>query len=102
MVVCVAGAIWSNQMPERLAHYLPQLSDKERHELFGSVEKAAERPRGDPVREGVILGVFPFLLLFIPVFFLHPCFLPSSLIFLLPPSLPSLPHPRPTWDLDSD
>ncbi|KAF7323193.1 hypothetical protein HMN09_00099800 [Mycena chlorophos] len=52
----IAGAIWSDQMPERLAHYLPSLSQAERDRLFGSIIEAASKPLGDPVRDGVILA----------------------------------------------
>ncbi|KAJ7510037.1 major facilitator superfamily domain-containing protein [Mycena galericulata] len=50
----IAGAIWSSQMPSKLALHLPFLSPSEREVLFGSITEAAGRPRGDPVREGVI------------------------------------------------
>ncbi|KAF7304956.1 Glycoside hydrolase family 16 protein [Mycena kentingensis (nom. inval.)] len=50
----IAGAIWSDQMPERLARYLPSLTQAERDALFGSITKAASKPRGDPIRDGVI------------------------------------------------
>ncbi|KAJ7046973.1 drug:h+ antiporter [Mycena alexandri] len=50
----IAGAIWSDQMPSRLAKHLPFLSQMERNILFGSITEAASKPRGDPVREGVI------------------------------------------------
>ncbi|KZT25469.1 drug:h+ antiporter [Neolentinus lepideus HHB14362 ss-1] len=49
-----AGAIWANVMPQKLRAYLPNLSQKEIEELYGSIQKAAEHPRGHPVREGVI------------------------------------------------
>ncbi|KAG9310268.1 MFS general substrate transporter [Chiua virens] len=51
-----AGAIWSNTMPGNLAKYLPWLSDAERAELYGSITSVTSVPRGDPVREGVILA----------------------------------------------
>lgn len=54
-------------MPPNLAKYLPQLSQEQRDELFGDISSVIDVPRGDPVREGVILGtlstfpdVFPF------------------------------------------
>ncbi|KAK7020478.1 major facilitator superfamily domain-containing protein [Favolaschia claudopus] len=50
----IAGAIWSSQMPSKLAEYLPFLSPSERDKLYGSLNEAASKPRGDPVREGVI------------------------------------------------
>ncbi|KAJ6597052.1 drug:h+ antiporter [Mycena vulgaris] len=53
----IAGAIWSSQMPSKLAHHLPFLSQPERDGLFGSIIEAASKPRGDPVREGVISGM---------------------------------------------
>ncbi|KAJ7271946.1 drug:h+ antiporter [Mycena haematopus] len=50
----IAGAIWTSEMPSKLAHYLPSLSPAERDKLFGSITEAASKPRGDPIREGVI------------------------------------------------
>ncbi|KAF7338159.1 hypothetical protein MVEN_02040800 [Mycena venus] len=50
----IAGAIWSSEMPSKLAQHLPFLSQAERDKLFGSITEAASKPRGDPVREGVI------------------------------------------------
>ncbi|KAJ7097775.1 drug:h+ antiporter [Mycena belliarum] len=50
----IAGAIWSSQMPLKLAHHLPFLSQDQRDVLFGSIAEAGSKPRGDPVREGVI------------------------------------------------
>ena len=43
-------------MPSNLEKYLPQLTDAERAELYGSITSVTAYPRGDPVREGVILG----------------------------------------------
>ncbi|EIW85960.1 MFS general substrate transporter [Coniophora puteana RWD-64-598 SS2] len=51
-----AGAIWSNSMPENLAKYLPELSDEQRKALYGSITDVVKYPRGDPIREGVILA----------------------------------------------
>jgi uncharacterized protein with ACT and thioredoxin-like domain len=45
-------------MPAALAKHLPFLSPSKRAELFGSITAAAEYPMGDPVRVGVIAGVF--------------------------------------------
>ncbi|KAJ7174007.1 major facilitator superfamily domain-containing protein [Mycena crocata] len=50
----IAGAIWSDEMPSRLAEHLPFLTQQERDILFGSITEAASKPRGDPIREGVI------------------------------------------------
>ncbi|KAJ6502389.1 drug:h+ antiporter [Mycena sanguinolenta] len=50
----IAGAIWSSEMPSKLAYHLPFLSQAERDKLFGSITEAASKPRGDPIREGVI------------------------------------------------
>ncbi|KDR72260.1 hypothetical protein GALMADRAFT_253088 [Galerina marginata CBS 339.88] len=52
----IAGAIWTHMMPERLAFYLPFLTPDQRAALFGSIYTAAANPRGDPIREGVILA----------------------------------------------
>lgn len=53
----VAGAIWTNTMPDKLAKYLPFLTEEQRAKLYGSIVEAAANPRGDPIREGVIKGV---------------------------------------------
>ncbi|KAL0953094.1 hypothetical protein HGRIS_004365 [Hohenbuehelia grisea] len=50
----VAGALWSNMMPGKLAHYLPTVPEADRQKLFGSIVAASSFPRGHPVREGVI------------------------------------------------
>ncbi|KAH7922339.1 hypothetical protein BV22DRAFT_1121535 [Leucogyrophana mollusca] len=51
-----AGAIWSNTMPSNLEKYLPWLTDAQRAALYGSITSVTSSPRGDPVREGVILA----------------------------------------------
>lgn len=51
-----AGSIWSRMMPAQLEKHLPFLTPERRAELFGSILLAREKPRGDPTREGVILG----------------------------------------------
>ena len=56
-LVVVAGAIWTNTMPDKLAKYLPFLTEEQRAKLYGSIVEAAANPRGDPIREGVIKGV---------------------------------------------
>ncbi|KAG5639035.1 hypothetical protein H0H81_007648 [Sphagnurus paluster] len=83
----VAGAIWTNLMPGKLAKYLPFVSDEDRTELFGSIVNALAYPRGSPIREGVIqayddvmkvmtiaatvVAVFPLILaLFMPNWYL--------------------------------
>lgn len=45
-------------MPGKLAYYLPELSEEDRTTLFGSLYAVAAYPRGNPIREGVILGAF--------------------------------------------
>ncbi|KAF5326811.1 hypothetical protein D9619_005127 [Psilocybe cf. subviscida] len=52
----ISGGIWSHMMPARLAHHLPFLSDADRAMLFGSIYGGTQFPRGNPVREGVILA----------------------------------------------
>ncbi|KAF8880998.1 drug:h+ antiporter [Infundibulicybe gibba] len=52
----IAGAIWSNMMPRRLEKYLPFLNETARTELYESIITASAKPRGDPIREGVILA----------------------------------------------
>lgn len=52
-------------MPKGLLKYLPDVSDDERKTLFGDITSVLKYPRGDPIREGVILGssLFPSPLL---------------------------------------
>jgi hypothetical protein len=45
-------------MPTELAKNLPFLDEATRAQLFGSIASAAAYPRGDPIREGVIIGMF--------------------------------------------
>lgn len=45
-------------MPERLAVHLPFVSADERATLFGSITSVTAYPRGDPIREGVIMGAY--------------------------------------------
>lgn len=52
----VAGAMWTNTMPGKLKEALPELSEDERMALFGSIKDVLKYPRGDPIREGVIIG----------------------------------------------
>ncbi|KAF8060651.1 drug:h+ antiporter [Lyophyllum atratum] len=77
----IAGAIWTNLMPGRLATHLPSVSEEDRALLFGSIVEAMKYERGTPIREGVIsayddvmkimtivatvIAVFPFLLAFL-------------------------------------
>ncbi|PPQ72102.1 hypothetical protein CVT26_006880 [Gymnopilus dilepis] len=51
-----AGAIWTNEMPKRLAVHLPFVSADERATLFGSITSVTSYPRGDPIREGAIMA----------------------------------------------
>ncbi|EIW80434.1 drug:h+ antiporter [Coniophora puteana RWD-64-598 SS2] len=52
----MAGAIWSNTIPANLEKYLPNLSDAERERLYASITSVMKYPRGNPIREGVILA----------------------------------------------
>jgi hypothetical protein len=59
-----AGAIWSSQMPSKLEQHLPFSDRAEREALFASITEVASKPRGHPVREGVISGMYSVLPLF--------------------------------------
>lgn len=50
----VAGAIWTNTMPDKLAAHLPSLNQTELDTLFGSITSVMALPFDDPVRVGVI------------------------------------------------
>ena len=43
-------------MPDNLTKYLPFLNSTEIATLYGDITAAAANPRGDPTREGVIMG----------------------------------------------
>ncbi|KAJ4471460.1 drug:h+ antiporter, partial [Lentinula aciculospora] len=83
----VAGAIWTNKMPKKLAQYLPDISETDRAALFSSITDVTKYERGTYIREGVILAysdvmknllvlasiisVFPiFLAMFLPNWYL--------------------------------
>ncbi|KAI0666516.1 drug:h+ antiporter [Trametes maxima] len=50
----VAGAIWTNTMPDKLAQHLPTLNQTTRDTLFGSITSVMVLPFDDPTRQGVI------------------------------------------------
>ncbi|KXN85124.1 Siderophore iron transporter 3 [Leucoagaricus sp. SymC.cos] len=50
----IAGALWTNLMPGKLAKCLSFLPADQQAELFSSITAAIQYPRGNPVREGVI------------------------------------------------
>ena len=52
----VAGAIWSNTMPNNLEKYLPQVDETLRAELYSSITDVLAYDRDDPIRIGVIQG----------------------------------------------
>ena len=51
-----AGAIWTSEMPVKLAEHLPDVDQATRDSLFGSITDVMAFPFGDPTREGVIAG----------------------------------------------
>ena len=56
-VTCTAaGAIWTSEMPVKLAEHLPNVNQTTRDQLFGSITDVMALPFGDPTREGVIAG----------------------------------------------
>ncbi|KAI0643963.1 drug:h+ antiporter [Trametes meyenii] len=50
----VAGAVWTNTMPDKLAQHLPALNQTTRDTLFGSITSVMVLPFDDPTRQGVI------------------------------------------------
>nr|VWP00768.1 C3H1-type domain-containing protein [Ganoderma boninense] len=50
----VAGAIWTSEMPVKLAEHLPGTDQATRDALFGSITDVMAFPFGDPTREGAI------------------------------------------------
>lgn len=50
----VAGGIWDNMMPQRLAHHLPEVPQEIRDQLFGATTAITALDPDDPVRIGVI------------------------------------------------
>ena len=51
-----AGAIWTSEMPVKLAEHLPGVDQATRDSLFGSITDVMAFPFGDPTRDGVIAG----------------------------------------------
>ncbi len=58
-VRAAAGAIWTSEMPAKLAQHLPDTDQATRDALFGSITDVMTYPFGDPTREGVIAGASP-------------------------------------------
>ena len=56
MATGTAGAIWTSEMPGRLAVHLPDVDAATRAKLFGSITSVMALPFGNPTREGVIAG----------------------------------------------
>ncbi|TFK33911.1 drug:h+ antiporter [Crucibulum laeve] len=52
----IAGAIWTNLMPGRIAHHLPFLTADLQTQLYGSIVSVYSYPRGTPIREGAIMA----------------------------------------------
>ena len=52
----VAGAIWTNTMPGKLAEHIPGANETVIAELFASITNVIAFPIGDPVRDGAIQG----------------------------------------------
>ena len=61
-----AGAIWTNVMPDKLAQYLPFITQQERDTLYNNISFVLAFERGHPVREGVIQGKALCMSLLIP------------------------------------
>ncbi|KAF9529935.1 drug:h+ antiporter [Crepidotus variabilis] len=80
----IAGAIWTSLMPQKMTKHLSFLSDAQRAELYGSLTTAAANPRGDPIREGVIMAYGDVMRILCIV----------ATIFAIPPLLLSLFMPN--------
>ncbi len=52
----LAGAIWTNTMPDKLAAHLPNVDPDTRAQLFGSITSITALPYDDPTRQGAIAG----------------------------------------------
>ncbi|KAI3606432.1 h+ antiporter [Moniliophthora roreri] len=51
----IAGAIWSNQMPDKLAQYLPNVNATERASIYSSISFIRDMyPEGSETRDGII------------------------------------------------
>ncbi|KAM5541824.1 hypothetical protein V8D89_004553 [Ganoderma adspersum] len=59
----VSGAIWTSEMPVKLAEHLPDVDQATRDSLFGSITDVMAFPFGDPTREGVIAAYGDVMLL---------------------------------------
>jgi hypothetical protein len=50
----IAGAIWTNFLPERLSEYLPEMSPDERKRVYDDFKFAMSFPRGSLERDGIV------------------------------------------------
>ncbi|KAG6885294.1 hypothetical protein C0993_003578 [Termitomyces sp. T159_Od127] len=79
----IAGAIWSNLMPDKLAQHLPFVSEEDRAALFGSITTVLAYDRGTPIREGVIAAYSDVMKVMIIVATVI-AVVPFALSFLMP------------------
>ena len=63
----VAGAIWTNTMPGKLAEHIPGANETVIAELFASITNVIAFPIGDPVHDGAIQGASSSFLSFAAV-----------------------------------
>lgn len=52
----IAGGIWTNLLPYKIADYLPEDSKSMAWTLFGDLTKQLEYPMGNPIRDAVIMA----------------------------------------------
>ena len=52
----IAGGIWTNILPDKIAEALPADMQDQVFQLYGNLSAVVEAPRGSPAREAVIEG----------------------------------------------
>ncbi|KAI1842131.1 hypothetical protein JX265_005590 [Neoarthrinium moseri] len=50
----IAGGMWTNMLPYKLAEYLPEDSKSDAFKIFGDITLQMQYPIGHPIRDGVI------------------------------------------------
>lgn len=52
----IAGGMWTNMLPNKLAEFLPEESKPSAWSIYGDITKQLEYPMGHPIREAVIMA----------------------------------------------
>ncbi|KAF9457293.1 drug:h+ antiporter [Collybia nuda] len=79
----IAGSIWTNLMPGKLAKHLPFLPEADRQALFGSITTVMAYERGTPIREGAIQA-YDDVMKVMTIVATATAVIPFALAFLMP------------------